>query len=168
MVEHPRLWIGPWLPADAARSIRDPDADQTLGQFRSLPPPARRWWQVWSSPAAGFEVCETDDCALLMSISPRRFRTNLLAVRDCDGNLLGQLQGDEILDLWGMPFARRSSTGERRSEVRELDGRLYASAEPAGDGTLVQFSDADVTNPFVRLLALASILIGDGRVDAMR
>lgn len=104
------------------------------------------------------EVCETEDLALLMSISPSRLTAGVVIVRDCDESEIGKLRGDELLDPWSQPFARRTLIQENTWQMRELDGRVYGDCSIHDDGDLIAFREFELTNPFVRMLVVASFL----------
>ncbi|MEI7683591.1 MAG: hypothetical protein WCL32_01085 [Planctomycetota bacterium] len=164
MVERPRLCFGPWREivcnglASPVRVIRDLNADLAIGQVRPSAAATQPWWRFWS-PLHGLEVCETDDLALLLTLRPSRLSKGLWILRDCDDNEVGKLRGDELLDPWSQPFARRFALGGDAWQMRELDGRAYATWSMSPEGDILAFHDQELTNPFVRMLVLGSFLL---------
>ena len=170
MLDRALLILGAWQPdpADGAvriRPIRDEATGETLGLVRRAKIGKKTWWRFWSLPTP-LEVCETDDRALMMSIRPSRVANGVWLVRDCDGNDIGRLRGQDLLDPWGQPFARRDLDADGAWSLREFDGRAYATCAPtsSGDDALV-FVDAELTNPFLRMLVVASFLLLRPRPD---
>jgi hypothetical protein len=171
MLTRPTLRVGPWQ-YDATdqrtpnvRFVRDPSTGAILGLVRAARNERRRWWPLWSTPLA-LEVCETDDRALVMSLRPSRYSKGTWLVLDCDGNEVGKIRGDEILDPWRHPFARRVCDSQGAWSLRELDGRGYATCSPAPDGEdAIEFLEPLLTNPFLRMLVIGSFLLLRPRPD---
>jgi hypothetical protein len=164
MLTRRRLMVGPWQPdvaegARRVRPVRDSATGAALGVVRWAPVERKRWWHFWSS-ATALEICETDDRALVMSVRPSRISKGAWVVLDCDGNEVGKLRGDDVLDPWGNAFARRACDSSGTWTLRELDGRGYAtcSMAPGGDDA-IDFLEPALTNPFLRMLVIGSFLL---------
>jgi hypothetical protein len=161
MLTRARLMVGSWQ-TDATgegrvRYIRDPGG-AALGMVRACAEDRRPWWRFWSAPS-GLEVFETDDHALVMSLRPSRIAKSTWLVLDCDGNEVGRLRGEEILDPWNTPFARRAVDDAGTWALRESDGRDYATCATGGDSDEIVFLEPALTNPFLRMLVIGSFLL---------
>jgi hypothetical protein len=159
MLTRPSLCVGPWQTDGKrpVRLVRDPATNAALGLVRMVRP--QQWWRFWSA-AAALEVCETDDHSLVMSVRPSRISKGIWLVFDCDGNEIGKLRDNEILDPWTNAFARRERDAAGTWALHELAGRGYATcATDSACEDCIAFLEPVLTNPFLRMLVIGSFLL---------
>jgi hypothetical protein len=128
--------------------------NRQLGVIRYASPWPPTWWR-----RPTLEVLETSDDALLLTVRRGWLRRNW-ALRDADGQYVGTLLADALVDPFGLVFARRSSESTGEWRLQETTGREYARMSRDGDGSeTLRFSDEKLTNPFLRMLVLGSFLL---------
>jgi hypothetical protein len=156
MLERTDLHIGPWMPAAEPgrwqRMVHDGAGTSPLGAVRT----SDRFWG-WQRC---IEVFETEDDALVLSLASAWFGP-AWHVRDSEGNHVGSLLPDALLDPAGRRFAERVADGPERWRLREPTGREYATLERAAEGLTLRFTDVRLTNPFLRMMVLGSFLLLD-------
>src|SRR5262249_7901973 len=112
MLERTELRLGPWTPAADSgrwqRAVHD-GGGQAIGVVRT-----RRRLFRWRRR---LEIFETDDESLILSLVPAWFGAEW-HVRDSEGNYVGTLLPDALLDPAGRRFAERIADGPERWRLR--------------------------------------------------
>jgi hypothetical protein len=155
MLERTHLRLAPWAPAAEAgrwqRAIQEVDGSRALGVIRTRERRLRVLRKI--------EVFETDDEALVLSLAPAWFGS-AWHVRDSEGNYVGTLLPDALLDPAGFRFAELAHEPPDRWRLCEPTGREYATLARAADGVrTLRFTDERLTNPFLRMMVLGSFLL---------
>ena len=82
------------------------------------------------------------------------------SVHDAEGSLVGNLHEDALLDPWRRRFAVRRPCPPAGWTLAEISGCAYARLEAEANGReRLAFTDARLTNPFLRMLVLGSFLL---------
>ena len=157
MLERTQLRLAPWAPAAEPgrwqRAIHDVDGSRSLGVVRTRDRSLRALRKL--------EVFETDDEALVLSLTPAWFGS-AWHVRDSEEHHVGTLLPDALLDPAGYAFAQRTHESPDRWRLREPTGREYANLAQSADGAVtLHFVDDRLTNPFLRMMVLGSFLLLD-------
>ncbi|HEX3315007.1 MAG TPA: hypothetical protein VHR72_08960 [Gemmataceae bacterium] len=157
MLERSELRIAPWTPAAEPyrwqRAIHADDPARRLGVVRTH--------ERWIPFLRKIEIFETDDDALLLSLT-RAWFGPAWQVRDSEGQHVGTLLPDALLDPAGFPFATRIPEPPDRWRLREPTGREYATlARSPGGVEILRFTDERLTNPFLRMMVLGGFLLLD-------
>ena len=157
MLERMELRIEPWSPAARPRrwqrTIHAGDPARPLGRVRTR----ERWLRILRK----IEVFETEDDALVLSLAPTWFGP-AWHVRDSEGQFVGSLLPDALLDPVGLRFAERIPESPDRWRLREPAGREYATLVRAPGGVeILRFTDTRLTNPFLRMMVLSGFLLLD-------
>jgi hypothetical protein len=167
MLERPELRIGSWQrtpprdigvpPRPWSRALRALDDESALGgvRFAAEWPPRRRWWPA--RPA--LEIVEAPDQALLFTLRRSWLFPSTWSLYDAEGSFVGQLVADALLDPHGQRFAVHRFEPPATWVLAETTGREYARLESEGVEERLLFTDARLTNPFLRMLVLGSFLL---------
>jgi hypothetical protein len=174
MLERQRLILGPWQPpagrpkpltraaapappAGRWRNILDRDTGQRLGGVRSrtvkvvplLPWLARRVW----------EVLETEDESLLLSLYGPWGLFKPWEVRDAEDRLVCTVSGGLVLDSAGQLRARPGAAAEppRRCFV-SADGEELACFRPVAAGIELAFTPLVQEDPYAKMALLGATL----------
>jgi hypothetical protein len=166
MLEQQRLFLGPWSvspPCDkrplATAALRRPiwthDQRAMLG-FASW---TRGWqssWLRWLAPPV-WDVLETEDESLLMTLHGDRFRPGHWEVLDSEPRFVGRIADRAISGCTGEVLATIRDDPVRIEDHR---GFIIASFEPCRSGTVLSFSAVLEDEPFLKMLVLAAALTG--------
>jgi len=163
MLERAALVIGPWrqlppgsLPGwDAAgwgRSIADARATP-LGFVRAV----RLAPWSWLIPQR-FDVCETEDASLLMTLEQPWLSFGRFRVLDSESRLVGSVLVPHVLDSDGARLARIERNGSGNQQVRMTAGEIAATLAVQDGGALLSFPADTEPNPFLRMLMLGAAL----------
>lgn len=107
-----------------------------------------------------FEVCETEDAALLMSIEHGWFGFGRWQVRDAERRRVGTVIGNHLLDDQGSRLATIRQENAGASVIRDRQGRGLARLEIEADGAqTLRFADDLEANPFLRMVLLAGAIV---------
>jgi hypothetical protein len=166
MLERPRLLSHPWAPAGAdtwARRVvvpdapAGPDAGGYLGQVRCAGA-SRRSWLAWLRPHR-FEVLETEDGALLLTLVRSWGLVRAWEVYDADDHRVGTLAPPVLLDGDGLRRGHAESDDPARGRLVGPTGRLLADyALTEADALSFGFAADLEPDPFLRMLLLSAAL----------
>jgi len=107
-----------------------------------------------------FEVCETEDAALLMSIEHGWFSLGRWQVRDAERRRVGTVIGNHLLDDQRSGFATIRQENAGASVIRDRQGRELARLESEVNGAqTLRFADDLEANPFLRMVLLAGAVV---------
>jgi hypothetical protein len=156
MLEQDQLLL---LPEDEAsrRAIVAATTRAPVGLARWQPGPPRGW-RRWLRPV--LEVREHEDEPLVFTLRRCWHLLPWYEVRDAEEYTVGYLLGPLIQDRYQQRLALRQREGQ--SEVcHYLSSQQHSLARliPGPEGLQIQFAPWELTDPFVRMLLLASALL---------
>ncbi len=159
MLEHSLLVVHGWIrQTDGAwvRPVTDA-AIRALGLVRFEGTP-RGSWASWLHTIR-LEVFETDDASHLMTLTRSWGVLGSWQVDDAEGRHVGNLYAKTIVTSENVRLGYLDATSKTQGRVVDLAGRTQAHfSRNEGPALGVAFAPDAVTNPFVRMLVLASIL----------
>jgi hypothetical protein len=107
------------------------------------------WWRGYT-----LSIHEREDGPLVFTVTrywlwpPRR------EVRDAEGELIGELAGERVLDRWGDAVMRREG-----GHMADLRGVVLASWSRSEVGLHLEFRPEIRPDPFACMLVLAAVLV---------
>lgn len=134
------------------RPIVDAASAAPLGFARWARP--RSWWQ--RGPL--LEVREQQDSPLLFTVQRSWFPERSFQVRDAEGRVVGSVIGLYVKDRRGQRVARLCPEGDGGVFKNGLNREL-ASWSIKTAGRELRFRDEVWTEPFIKMLLLAAVLI---------
>lgn len=135
--------------------IFDPVTQTRLGGVRCLDPGSSllRWL---SRPK--WEILETEDDSLLMTVVCPRWLGRVWEVFDADDNLVCTLTRKEIYDSWGYHRATLTVTGDQ-FVVRRRDQEVMGRISLESNGVSIHFTTAIADDPYSKMAVLAAALV---------
>lgn len=151
MLEQPQLWL-PNLNSQSAQEIRADRSGSPLGFAQ---------WVAAASlfSSATLEVREIEDSPLLFQAQRTWTFLRRYKVLDSEDHLIGYVQQDAILAPSGreVVWCLREK-GETR--YHQVGGPVLATESTVGEGRFLRFTtDPSISNPFLRMLIVASWLL---------
>jgi hypothetical protein len=170
MLEQPGLLLCPWQMNRAfghngattaghrlpCRPILDLQSRQQLGLVRKTPAagwPILRWLgrQVW-------QVLETEDESLLLTLHCPWGLVRPWEARDADDHLVCTLNGGEIFDATGCRRVRSCHNGSGQVYFRCKEGIELASCTAGPEGLDLRFAPVIDMDPYAKMALLAAAL----------
>lgn len=156
MLEQDQLLV---LPGDPTwrRAIVAPSTRTPVGLARWQPGPPRGWRRCLRPV---LEVREHEDEPLVFTLRRCWHLLPWHEVRDAEDHIVGFLLGPLIQDRYQQRLALRQREG--RSEICHYvnpQKLSLARLVPGPEGLEIQFAPGELTDPFVRMLVLASALM---------
>ncbi len=164
MLETPTLFLLPWTGGpEPRRAIRDAAAGTSLGlaRWRVIRAP---WWSAWLVRPV-LEIRETEDESLLCTVAAPRLLVRAWTVQDADGQLVGTLRGNLVLDRFGRAVALVDRTADVGHRFVGVQNHELAVLGPAEEGSRLAFAAPVTGDPFAKMLLLAAALVLTGRRD---
>ena len=155
MLEQRGLVLGAWAgDGPRRRPVCDADGGEALGFVSDR---GSRGWRRWLGVRT-FEVFETEDVSLLLTLSRPAGWLWAWQVDDADGRRVASLRGVTLRDANGYCLAvaeGRDEGGMRYVNPRGVEVGGWAAAP---EGVCLTFSP-EATNPFLRMALLAATLV---------
>jgi hypothetical protein len=148
MLERGKLLIRD-ADSEGSRSIEDAATGEPLGSARPVERQPR-----WLPARRVLEVREAEDAPLVFTVQRAWSLLSRYDVRDADGRLIGSIAGVLVASRGDRRFALCGPDGN----ISACDGKLLARVIRTKKGTEIGFADADVLDPFARMLLLAYAL----------
>src|SRR5262249_41097220 len=153
MLEKQGLLLNPWefSATQPRRTVRDAATGEPLG-FVSRRPSTRWRWLRWLERPV-WEVYETEDASLLMSLRGPGIWTRTWEVFDAEPRLVGTLRGTALLDGYGGRLAVAQRSHERGAgRFVNPHGLELASFSRHDRDTLLTFHPALEGDPFAKMI----------------
>jgi hypothetical protein len=116
------------------------------------------WWRRWLFPL--LVVREEPDLPLVFTLERRWSLLARWRVRDAEGEAVGTLAGEWLLDRWDRPlvYHRLGHGGPSGCFVDAASGQYLATWRRTEEGTRLTFVAGDDPDPFTRMLLIGALL----------
>jgi hypothetical protein len=138
------------------RNITNSSSKQ-LGFVRFDGDPERSWWS-WLRQVR-LDIFETEDASHLLTILKNWGVLGSWIVQDAEGNHVGNLYSSTIITSEPLKIARIDIDANGNGAIRDMATQPIARVVQRADGVQeIAFTSEMSSNPFVRMLVLASVL----------